>query len=325
MLKVCLSTREVIWGGGEVFLRDLGKELLSRGIDVCWRIESHSELASRISGGHIVPRRKPATYDMLVANDFRSLWQSAALDGVRRRTFVGHGGWQFSPLRTRLLRLVGARTLVVSESVATVAAQKGLAGLIEVLPLGPGPWSSPPQESAGDFAAKRIEEMVFGTVARLDPIKRLPLFALATQELGVRAILVSPAPTSPEEAELLNELAEYKHLEMRIGGNVKDLWDDIDVFLSTSESESLGLAHLEALQHGIRVISTAANGPRDFLTRELELGWIPNTGPEQLSSEIRTRVEEMQTCGSDYWKHAETVLNSRSISRCADMILGPAS
>lgn len=323
-LKVCLSSREIIWGGGEVFLNELGSELLSRGIEVCWRVEPQSELAARISGGQIVARRKRASYDMLIANDFRSLWQAAAVDGMRRMLFVGHGPWQFSPMRVRFIRLIRATTLVVSESVAADAAQKGLSDPIRVLPLGPGPWSSPPQTSV-DFVAKQMGEMVFGSVARLDPIKRLPMFAAATHELGVRAVLVVPQPASDEESEILTGLAEYEHLELRVGGKVEKLWDDIDVFLSTSESESLGLAHLEALQHGVHVVSTAANGPHDFLTRELKLGWIPNTSIDLLPSEIKRSVEAMQACGVDYWNHAEAVLNSRSISRCADIILDAAS
>src|SRR5689334_14879967 len=109
-VKICLSTRETIWGGGEVFLRDLGEELLSRGHRVVWRVEEVSELAKRRPGGELIDRRMPANYDLLIANDFRSLWQALLLDGFRRRVFVGHGSWQFSPLRVRLLRSSGTKT-----------------------------------------------------------------------------------------------------------------------------------------------------------------------------------------------------------------------
>lgn len=323
-LRICLSSREVIWGGGESFLHALGAELTSRGIEVRWRVEPDSELARRIPKESMVHRRKRATYDLLIANDFRSFWQAVALDGPRRKVFVGHGPWQFSPVRVKLLNAVRAKTFVVSDSVAAEAVAKGFTRKPEVLPLGPNARQGVTSRMPRDFASMKVTDLVFGCVARLDPIKRLPVFVRAIEELGARSIVVVPEPASPDEALLHQFLMESANIELRTGGDVDSLWDDVDVFLSTSKSESLGLAHLEALQSGIPVISTAANGPGDFLTGELRLGWIPHVEMEQLSNEIAGRLALMQSASKAYWSEATRVLESRSISRCADLILGTA-
>lgn len=323
-MKVCLSSREIIWGGGEVFLRDLGAELLSRGHDVTWRVEENSELALRIPGGRVVNRRAKVRYDVLIANDFRSFWQALALDGNQRKIFVGHGAWQFSRLRVRLLRATNTATFVVSNSVADDAARKGFPGRPAVLPLGPGTWKKWPQTDVSALAARKEEAFVFGNVARLDPIKRLPLFARCVQELGAKGIIVVPYPTSDEEKELHDHLNSLGHIELRVAGDVDALWSDVDVFFSTSAAESLGLAHLEALQSGVPVISTAAGGPSDFLTGELKTGWIPAADEDSLASAVKSSLNSFKAAAC-YWEDAHEVLSVRGVARCADALIGAAT
>ncbi|MFW0774880.1 glycosyltransferase [Paenarthrobacter nitroguajacolicus] len=296
-------------------------ELHARGIDVTWRVEPESELALRATCGELVSRRSRASYDLLVANDFRSLWQAIALDGLRKVAFVGHGAWQFSPIRARIIRLVRATTFVVSKSVAIDAVSKGLTGDVPILPLGPGVWSSRPENSLEFLDPENLRNLTLGSVARLDPIKRLPMFARVTASLGVRAALVVPRPASEAEQELLDYLLTFSHIDLRVGGDVSRLWTDIDVFLSTSEAESLGLAHLEALQSGVPVVSTAANGPEDFLIHELNGGWIPQANEETAVSEVKEALTSLWLSRATYWDQAEEVLRSRNIARCADLIL----
>jgi glycosyltransferase involved in cell wall biosynthesis len=235
--------------------------------------------------------------------------------------FVGHGAWQFSPLRSLIIRLCRVKTFVVSQSVASEAKRTGLTEGVPVLPLGPGPWKSRPKGSLEALDPKNRGNLTFGGVARLDPIKRLPLFADVTASLGVKAALVVPIPASHAEEELLALLSRYEHIDLRVGGDVAKLWSDVDVFLSTSQAESLGLAHLEALQHGVPVISTAADGPQDFLTGELAGGWVPHATATSAVSEIRDALDALWSSRMNYWDQAELVLKERNIVRCADLIL----
>lgn len=322
-MRVCLSSREVIWGGGEVFLRDLGSELLSRGLEVTWRVEERSELASRIPGGKLVGRRTKAQYDVLIANDFRSFWQATVLDGVQKKVFIGHGSWQFSPVRVMLLRATRTKTFVVSEAVALDAALRGFKERPAILPLGPGIWQDRPRTDVSSLARTRSEALTFGNVARLDPIKRLPLFAEAVKQLGAKGIIVAPRPTSVQEVALHDHLDSLDHIELRIGGDVDALWRDVDVFFSTSAAESLGLAHLEALQSGVPVISTAAGGPGDFLIGDLRSGWIPATDQDSLASAVQGSLTSFQS-SARYWDDAQKVLSERSVAGCADALIGTA-
>lgn len=321
-MKICLSSREVVWGGGEVFLLDLGRELQRRGHEIIWRVDPASELAKRIPNVHIVSRRHRARYDLLIANDFRSVWQAVLLDGFRKRAFVGHGDWQFSPVRAKILESFQVATYVVSRSVAEAAAERGMSSNPAVLPLGPTPGAHQPANARVPLLTSNAKQLVFGSVARLDPSKRLALFCRVTAELGARAILVVPEPASDGEYQLHQELLQFGNVEVRTGGDVNQLWADIDLFLSTADQESLGLAHLEALQSGTPVISTAPDGPGDFLIGKLSSGWIPGVEDDDLAPAIICCLEGMASSGTEYWDEAERVLQSRGIQPCVDMILG---
>lgn len=319
-MRICLSSREIVWGGGEAFLSSLGREFKRRGCQIVWRIEPTSELAKRNTGDRIVPRNRAVQYDLLVANDFRSVWQSLLIDGVRKRVFIGHGPWQFSASRVAILKSLKVQTYVVSRSVAATAVGLGMTREPAILPLGPDgglrlrnqPYCGLPPNAA---------EVVFGSVARLDPIKRLPVFARVTAKLGARGIVVVPSPVTAEEIQIHNELSRFDNIEVRTEGNVDLLWEDIDVFMSTSYSESLGLAHLEALQNGRPVLSTAKNGPGDFLTGSLKVGWLPEMNESDLSLVIPQRLAAIGAAEKDYWGEAQRILSLRGISRCADLIL----
>ncbi|MFB9818546.1 glycosyltransferase [Arthrobacter ramosus] len=279
-------------------------------------------MAQHIAPEKIVKRRSSVVCDLLIANDFRSVWQSLLFDGPRKRLFVGHGQWQFSKSRVSLLDLMNIPTFVVSQPVAQYAIESGLKKRPTVLPLGPKKACRTTHVDLDSLSLNRPGGLVFGTVSRLDPIKRLDLFARATQELGVHGIMIVPEPTSVEEHGIIDLLASFENIEIRKNASADAIWGDIDIFLSTSAAESLGLAHLEALINGVPVISTASHGPSDFMLGELRAGWIPDTDENQISEAVARSISSIQAAAGGYWSAARSILRDRGIARCADLLLG---
>lgn len=321
-MRILLSSREAIWGGGEVFLADLASTLTAMGHRVLLRVPADSELARRCPDVTHVRRDRPVAFDLLVANDFRSVWQSLVLDGPRRRAFVVHGSWQLSPLRVRILRAAAVRAFAVSRSVAAHATRVGMASEPSVLPLGPAagpcwdPLSTPPP---------RPWPQVIGTVARWDPIKRLDLFGQVVQRLGVSGLAVTPTPATATERSMLDQLRAVPQVQVWTTGDAHEVWQRAGVFLSTSVAESLGLAHLEALQHRVPVLSTATGGPRDVLTGPLAHGVLHASTAPDLADEVMRAVDRIDDERTGYWQAAAALLAGRGPRACADLVLAGLS
>lgn len=316
MAMVVLSSREMVWGGGEVFLHALGIELVRRGHVARWRVPTGSELARRLDPTEIVARRRPVRADFVIANDFRSVWESLILDRGLSRKFVVHGDWQLSPLRARIVEHFGVAPFGVSAQVKESAIRDGIRGGMDILPLGP-----PPSREPLPSAAPPMDNFVLGGVARWDKVKRIQLFCQTIRALEVRGVLLAPRPTGADEREMNDLVNLYPEIQV-IHGSADDLWPLCDAFLSTSVSESLGLAHLEALSAGKLVLSTAAHGPRDFMTGPLAIGRMTSSEPIGLAREIRGAVVRAVEHWPSYLEHAARELAGRGPRRCAETILG---
>jgi glycosyltransferase involved in cell wall biosynthesis len=322
-VKIVLSSRERIWGGGEVFLAQLADEFQSRDHDVRLRVPLNSGIADYLPAFRFVDRRRPVFADMIVLNDFRSVWQSIMMDALSQRVFIVHGNWQLSQLRARILRAAKVETFVVSESVKSHAVVVGLdPERVRILPLGPSSSLDDGLKSSTQPDILNMNMLVFGTVARLDPIKRLDLFAKTVQELGAAGIIITRPPKNEEQERILTAVHQFPAVSVDTSGDPTGIWDVADVFLSTSSSESLGLAHLEALKHRIPVISTAKGGPSDFLKGPLGVGLLDAVEEAGLPNAIQEALDDMSQRWESYWLTADAVLRARGPSRCAEMLIG---
>lgn len=313
MTRVVLSSRELIWGGGEVFLHDVGVALTTLGHQVVHRVHPASELARRVPGS-LVSRRRPVRRALVVANDFRSLWQSILMDRAVRRVFVIHGDWQLSPVRVALIRRFRVRSFAVSTSVARTAARLGLAD-VPVLPLGPGPAVRHEGERRVpvDVGARPL---CVGTVARDDSVKRLRLFTETVGAMGARGLLLTSSPEGTGAGTIPSGRPDITVLR----GDTSTFWSEVDVFLSTSIAESLGMAHLESLAHGVPVLSTARGGPEDFLVGALAVGRLEDGAAGDLASRATAALVRMAEDWDGYWDDAQQALASRGPVPCARMM-----
>lgn len=320
MSAVCLASRERIWGGGEVFLLEIGLDLAQRGHEVLWRVEPDSELAERIHPQEPISRRRRVRADVVVANDFRSLWQSLLLDGraVDRR-LVLHGAWQISPVRARILTAARVRCYAVSEAVVAAARASGYRGELPVLPLGPGRTA----EGSARRSAPVLDHATIGMIGRWDPVKRVELFCQVVTSLGRPGVILAPEPTTDVERALALRASAYPSVEVVHEHGA--FWSRCDVLLSTSRAESLGLAHLEGLAQGVPVVSTAVGGPGDFLTGTLALGHLTGTPDHQLADATRRAVAAVSDHWDAYSREARQALAGRGSAACSAMLLGGPS
>jgi N-acetyl-alpha-D-glucosaminyl L-malate synthase BshA len=109
------------------------------------------------------------------------------------------------------------------------------------------------------------DEKLLLHVSNFRPVKRvqdvIQTFASVQQSLPARLILAGLGP----ERNAMKELARELGLESRVhfignNENIIDLMNVADVFLLPSESESFGLAALEAMSCGVPVIASRVGG-----------------------------------------------------------------
>jgi glycosyltransferase involved in cell wall biosynthesis len=308
-----LVSREVIWGGGEVFLRDLGVALASLGFTCILRVYQGSALSSENKGLPVRPAFSFTYKAIVVVNDFRSLWQSLLLDRFAKRIFIIHGPWQISTIRALICRTFNIRSYAVNSQIIELCAELGYKN-VHLIPLGPE------RELRSNLPAPlpATSELTFGMVARLDPIKRHHIFSEVVETAGARGILVCPPPETTAQIDLLQTLAGNR-VDVFSDGDSNHVWLNCNLYLCTSKYESLGLAILESLNHGIPVISLAEGGPVQLLSKTLSLGLIQGSAPSM--GDLESAISQIRHNWSQYWIDAANLLEARGPLACAKVIL----
>jgi len=121
----------------------------------------------------------------------------------------------------------------------------------------------PCPETRGHFA--RDDERIVLHVSNFRPVKRAPdvvkVFAAIAKEVPARLLLVGEGPELPQ-AEALAESLGVKDRVRSLGqsGEIERLLPCADLFLLPSESESFGLAALEAMACGVPPVASRLGG-----------------------------------------------------------------
>lgn len=288
------------------------------GHSVAYRVEPEAAIVKRIRDPW-AERLQSAPSDLIVANDFRSVWQSLLIDRrPEKLVFVAHGAWQFSPIRVRILNALRIKTFAVSRAVESAGIALGLRHLA-VLPIGPVEGRRGTRSISERLESVSSGAFTIGTVARLDPVKRLDLFAEVVRKSGAEGILVTQSPVERNQRDMARSLAAESSIRVLFDENPDDHWDSIDIFLCSSSSESFGLAHLEAFQAQSLVVSTARNGPADFMVGSLGVGYLPGAGSDGVVRCIRRDLRHVD--GKAYEQDASRILERRGPKSCARVIL----
>jgi glycosyltransferase involved in cell wall biosynthesis len=323
-MQILLCTRELITGGGEIFLRDLANELKGLGCSV--KIRCHSKAGIH----HLAPNIKKIGFyrfsgaSRVIANDFRSLWMSFFLSPTAKRVFVVHGRWQISRIRMLICDISLTKVVCVSEALSDQAKKlsfiKKNVQTIHLAPIRPEKFNS---KTIFRFFDLEHAQLKVGNIARLDPIKNLLLFSnfidnLLAQGHAIDASLLTFKPQNTQEKEILDSLSS--NIKIYHEDKPYDYLQNIDVFVSTSMYESFGYSLVESLMLGVPVFSTAEEGPREFLIGELAKGYSPGTfNATDLANkflEFRVDVDKLR-----YIRDTESLLTLRSVSNMTSQIL----
>ncbi len=174
------------------------------------------------------------------------------------------------------------RVTAPSAALAEEAAERfGLVQPVEVIPnfVPPAAAERPPRGPLPGSAQDRHDIV---HVSNFRPVKRtadvVDAFALVRRELPVRLLMVGSGPERPAVEQRCERLGIAEHVTFT--GNqaaVEPLLERSDVFLSASETESFGLASLEALALGVPVVATRTGGVPEVV-RDNENGLLVPVG-----------------------------------------------
>lgn len=104
-----------------------------------------------------------------------------------------------------------------------------------------------------------------------------------------------------EEEEHLRQLAKEEGLEasqLEFAGwinNKEQFFDNIDIFCLPSLHEPFGIILLEAFAHGIPVVSSASEGPREIITDKHDALLATVNDPRALADALQTLISEPKT------------------------------
>jgi glycosyltransferase involved in cell wall biosynthesis len=223
---------------------------------------------------------------------------AALLSGRRRRAIQTYHGYDHSepqplsqisyrltPLSSRLF----ARTVAVSDGLLTHILGKWRASRARSLRIyNPAAGGAPAHPAQALALADRPPVVLSG--GRLVAYKNFPLL--------IRAF----AQVEPKDARLviMGEGAERAAIEAEVGrvgieqrvtlaGYVRDPWalyEAARCFVLASNSESFGLVVAEALAHGLPVVATASDGPREILQDGVFGALVPHENEAALAAAI---------------------------------------
>jgi glycosyltransferase involved in cell wall biosynthesis len=136
------------------------------------------------------------------------------------------------------------------------------------------------------------EEVLLGTVGRLDPVKDLPTQIRAVALLratgaACRLAIVGDGPEAPRLATLIERLglAGAVHL-IGYRADVRAVMAGFDVYLNSSAHEGVSLTVLEAMATGLPVIATRVGGnPEVVMPGETGL-LVPAADPQALADAV---------------------------------------
>ncbi len=126
------------------------------------------------------------------------------------------------------------------------------------------------------------DEKVIVHTSNFRPVKRVPetikILEKVRTKIPAKLVLVGDGPDRSECERLCRELNLYEHVKFLGKQNgLVDILNASDLFLIPSQSESFGLAALEAMSCGLPVVSSSVGGLPELINHN-ETGFIAEIG-----------------------------------------------
>lgn len=136
------------------------------------------------------------------------------------------------------------------------------------------------------------DSIIIGTVANLRPVKGLSYLIdsikiLVDLGVNVRLVIVGEGPErgNLESQIRKNQLAGHVKL-LGFRKDVMDVFPFFDIYVSPSLMEGFGISIVEAMSHGLPVVSTEVGGVTDFLTHKKNSYLVKPRDPYALAAGI---------------------------------------
>jgi len=158
-------------------------------------------------------------------------------------------------------------------------------------------------------------EKLFMHVSNFRGVKRVTdvveVFARVRQRVPARLVMVGDGPDRPRAGERAEELGVEDHvLFLGKHDSVADLLACADVFLLPSESESFGLAALEAMACGTPVVATRVGGLPEVVV-DGESGFLLPVGAIEEMAEAAVRLCSDRAL----WRRTSSAARARAVAQ----------
>jgi N-acetyl-alpha-D-glucosaminyl L-malate synthase BshA len=226
-------------------------------------------------------------------------------------TLVGNDP-SFLPITRFSIERSDAVTAVSEHLRQRTIAEFGVGDRIQVVPNFVDPEEFAPGRADGtcDRSLKPCGEALLAHVSNFRPVKRIGdvirVFARVREHLPARLLLIGDGPERPAAEAMARELkvaAEVLFLGKQTA--IAPLLAAADLFLLPSDSESFGLAALEAMASGVPVVGSRAGGLPEVVV-EGETGFLRPVGDVEGMAEAallvlrdRARREAMGKAGRE--------------------------
>jgi len=165
-----------------------------------------------------------------------------------------------------------------------------------------------------------VDRVLVGTIARLNPVKRLDILLHALRALSdVYAVIIGDGP----ERARLTALSEDLGLMGRVhfAGQQANVWPWLaawDVFALSSDWEGMSNALLEAMAAGLPVVATAVGGTPDLVIDGATGFLVPRRDPTALAEALASLVNDAEMRRRMGQAGRERVLQHFSIGRMVE-------
>jgi sugar transferase (PEP-CTERM/EpsH1 system associated) len=143
------------------------------------------------------------------------------------------------------------------------------------------------------------DEMVVGTVGRLEPVKNQKMLLEVIPDIvmrfpNVKVLLVGDGVLKKELIDIAETLRiKDKVMFLGVRADVPEILTAIDVFILPSLTEGISIAILEAMACGLPVIATDVGGNPEIVIHEHTGMLVPLSKPEALSHALKVLLGDV--------------------------------
>ena len=306
LIAIKMVSGEIGFGGGERIFLDIAKAFKDLGFSIKLMSPRNSKLSKlfdqlELHADLSHQGLSKAKLRIVIANDFDSIVKFCFLLRIRK-VLICHGPWELTWKKRIFYRIFGIHLFCVSNYVATQAF-KGIGmrqSKVTILHYGPEPIQKENKYSKSLIAREKFnlspEACVIGSLSRYHSVKRIDmLIEMFRGKDHILLLGLSKGFNTEDERKtkkLIDNLDIPSNVRIFEDVNSNDFFDAIDIHISLSTSETLGLTFLEASARGIPSFTTATGGVNDYMVHGLNGYFLNENNPNDYQSIFFSKLQD---------------------------------